>query len=154
MHAALAAGANTLRWDVHVETPLHWATREGHVKAMEVLIQAAPKAMQLANYIGHMPLHVAAKENQAEAVSLLLSSGLPGVSDGDIDGCLPLHLAAAVEADEEVVLSLLAGWPSAASKRDLDGNLSLHLALEHGCASCSIERGSLPTSYALMLPEL
>ncbi|XP_034549277.1 ankyrin repeat domain-containing protein 50 [Notolabrus celidotus] len=109
----LAHRSNPLDIDVHGQTPLTLASRQGHVKVLSVLLEWAKSqehetAMQMMEHIdneGWTALRSAAWGGHSEAVKLLLDAG------ADVDGCdsegRTALRAAAWGGHEEIVLTLL-----------------------------------------------
>lgn len=109
----LAHGCNPLESDVHGQTPLTLASRQGHVKVLFVLLEWAKTqeqeaAVQMLEHIdneGWTALRSAAWGGHGEAVKLLLDVG------ADVDGCdsegRTALRAAAWGGHDEIVLTLL-----------------------------------------------
>ena len=58
------------------QTPLHLAAREGHIRAIEILIAEGKALLNILDFHGNTALHIAANSSSREAtMSILLSHG-------------------------------------------------------------------------------
>lgn len=133
MAAALASDhLNKDILDLIGRAPLHWAAQEGHIDALQQLIDAGAD-IHIRDGFMRTPLHLTACCNQAECMLRLLLAGCR-VDQRDIQGFTALHLAALTGSLDSVRLLLskgasLAGTTAGdmAASQDLRHRLPLHL---------------------------
>lgn len=111
-------------------TPLHYASREGHIKSLENLIRLGA-CINLKNNNNESPLHFAARYGRFNTVKQLLDSekGTFIINESDGDGLTPLHIASQQGHTRVVQLLLNRG---ALLHRDHFGRNPLHLAAMSG----------------------
>lgn len=73
--ALIRGGANKDAVDSNWETPLFWATREGHLAVVETLVAVGASANIQSTRDGRAPLHVSAGDGHELIVSGLLNGG-------------------------------------------------------------------------------
>lgn len=76
-------------------SPLHYASREGHIRSLESLIRLGA-CINLKNNKNESPLHFAARYGRYNTVKQLLDSekGTFIINESDGEGLTPLHIAA------------------------------------------------------------
>ncbi|KAJ3484982.1 hypothetical protein NLG97_g6919 [Lecanicillium saksenae] len=145
------------------ETAMHFASQEGHVEAIKVLLEKGV-AIEAVDAKGNTPLMIACYYNHVGVVALLLSSG------ANVDACnhvkdTPLHVAShhdaadiakllldkgaimeaqdndgntpliiAASRDNSSILSMLIEAGADLESRDNDGSTTLHIVSQHGHA--------------------
>jgi ankyrin repeat protein len=78
--------------DSYSQTPLHWASREGHLEVAQLLLDKGADVKATNSNCGGTPLHLASREGHLEVAQLLLDEGAD-VKAADSDGRPPLHWA-------------------------------------------------------------
>uniref|UniRef100_UPI0037E827F7 ankyrin repeat domain-containing protein 50 n=1 Tax=Semicossyphus pulcher TaxID=241346 RepID=UPI0037E827F7 len=133
----LTNGSNLLDNDVHGQTPLTLASRQGHVRVLSVILEwaksqepeTAVRMMEHVDNEGWTALRSAAWGGHSEAVKLLLDAG------ADVDGCdsegRTALRAAAWGGHEEIVLTLL-DYGAQVDKADSKGRTPLIAAAYMG----------------------
>jgi hypothetical protein len=110
------------------QTPLHLASRNGHVGVARTLVEAGANK-EVSTSEGFKPLHLAAQNGHISVVKMLLEHSA-NTAARTSQGLTPLHSAAAA-GQEECLRALLAAGANKESK-DRDGRTPLHLAVESG----------------------
>ncbi|XP_072930871.1 transient receptor potential cation channel subfamily A member 1-like [Epargyreus clarus] len=107
-------------------SPLHYASREGHIRSLENLIKLGA-CINLKNNRNESPLHFAARYGRYQTTSLLLDSdkGTFIINENDGEGLTPLHIASREGHTKVVQLLLNRG---ALLHRDHNGRNPLHHA--------------------------
>ncbi|XP_075228695.1 transient receptor potential cation channel A1 [Lycorma delicatula] len=107
-------------------SPLHFASREGHIRSLENLITLGA-CINLKNNNNESPLHFAARYGRYHTVKQLLDSekGSFIINETDGEGLTPLHIASQQGHTRVVQLLLNRG---ALLHRDHNGRNPLHLA--------------------------
>lgn len=108
--------------------PIHFAAREGHLKAVRTLIEAGADPHHLRD--GGDDLVLTARDRGHKAVAGYLES-VRRSRNLDIGTDLPIHQAAA-EGDIEALRKELEREPSLVNAPDSEGNLPLHLTVASG----------------------
>nr|XP_055058001.1 transient receptor potential cation channel subfamily A member 1a isoform X2 [Misgurnus anguillicaudatus] len=108
-------------------TPLHLASRGGHVKVVELLLRKG--ALFHSDYRGWSCLHHAASEGYTQTMDTLLASNIKLLDKTDGDGNTALHLAARAGHVAAVRLLLYRGAKIILNKSDAS---FLHEAVHHG----------------------
>ncbi|VDH91361.1 transient receptor potential cation channel subfamily A member 1 [Mytilus galloprovincialis] len=111
-------------------TPLHYATREGQLNAIDTLISMGA-LLNPKNKMKQSPLHFAARYGRYNTCKRLLNSkDGPGIiNEVDEDGSTALHHAAKNGHVKIITLLMQRG---AYVTRDHEGNTPLHMAVIHG----------------------
>ena len=104
--------------------PLHWAARQGHVEATQLLIEAGAD-VNIENGSKSTPVMIAAMNDEADCMRRLLLAGCR-VDKGDDFGDTALHLAALFGSVEAVRLLLSVGGKASASAGNVEHVLPLH----------------------------
>ncbi|KAI2667619.1 Transient receptor potential cation channel subfamily A member 1 [Labeo rohita] len=108
-------------------TPLHLASRGGHVKVVELLLRKG--ALFHSDYRGWSCLHHAASEGYTQTMDTLLTSNIKLLNKTDGDGNTALHLAARAGHVATVRLLLYRGAKIILNKNDAS---FLHEAVHNG----------------------
>ena len=146
LHNILKALAIEQSQDVHSQrfddrlTPLHLASKEGHLGVARILIEHGADAAAKDN-LGSTPLHRASESGYVELARFLVEHGTDAAAK-DQGGWTPLHRASAAGHVELARLLLEHGADTAA--KDLVGSTPLHWAsMRHPeLAQFLVERGA------------
>ncbi|XP_071050717.1 transient receptor potential cation channel subfamily A member 1 isoform X2 [Onthophagus taurus] len=116
--------------DISGCSPLHYASREGHIRSIENLIRLGA-CINLKNNNNESPLHFAARYGRYNTVRQLLDSekGTFIINESDGEGLTPLHIASQQGHTRVVQLLLNRG---ALLHRDHNGRNPLHWAAMNG----------------------
>ncbi|XP_058054410.1 transient receptor potential cation channel subfamily A member 1 [Anopheles bellator] len=111
-------------------SPMHYASREGHIRSLENLIRLGA-CINLKNNNNESPLHFAARYGRYNTVRQLLDSekGTFIINESDGEGLTPLHIASQQGHTRVVQMLLNRG---ALLHRDHNGRNPLHLAAMSG----------------------
>eukprot|EP00887_Chlorella_sp_A99_P001728 scaffold8.g1728.t1 len=148
--------ADNLRW-----LPLHFAARDGHVAAVELLLAAAVGATSATAVVGYLSLHLAAINGHTAVVELLLAALSETERAKTADDCSALYLAAryshlpaahvllerSTAAPAELIADLLAAIPAIHGLEPAPKALDVvHVLL----ADLAASRELLPADWALL----
>ena len=97
-------------------TPLHAASREGHVEVVNILIQAGGDVNCKEKW-GWTPLHEASYNGHVEVVKRLIRAGGDVNEQDEEDGSTPLH-DASENGHVEVITALLAAGADKTTKNN------------------------------------
>jgi len=115
---------------------LHYAVRQGNVKAIRRIVRADPGCALIRNIQGYCPLHLAVQIGNFAAVKELCCMVPASAEVQCEEGCLPLHEAVSSAAHlpdaPQIVASLINAFPSAIKITSDEGLLPLHLAAISG----------------------
>ncbi|CAH1773894.1 unnamed protein product [Owenia fusiformis] len=116
--------------DVSGCSPLHYASKEGHLAAIAELIKLGA-LLNCKNNERQSPLHFAAKYGRYNTIRRLLDSiqGSNLINETDGDGLTALHIASMNGHTKVIQLLIQKG---AVLQRDNKGNSPLHLAAQNG----------------------
>eukprot|EP00050_Salpingoeca_kvevrii_P005747 m.285415 g.285415 ORF g.285415 m.285415 type:complete len:211 (+) comp11368_c0_seq1:880-1512(+) len=78
-------------------TPLHWASRGGHVDCVKMLLSQPRIQVNVQNKLGDTPLHGAAWKGHDEVITMLLEAGADRTIANN-EGVLPYDIASSDEA--------------------------------------------------------
>ncbi len=121
-------------------TPLHLASREGHVEVSRFLVEQGAVVTAEDND-GSTSLHLASKNGHVNVARFLIECG-GDVTAWDYQGWTPLHLAS--KMGRVKVTRLLVERDADIAARDNNGSTPLHDALQEGhldIARCLVEHG-------------
>jgi ankyrin repeat protein len=121
----LSVGADANAKDNLGETPLHWASKNGHSQAVIELLEHGADVNAKDN-VGIIPLHAASLKEHMQVFRALLDHGA-NVDAREIDGWTPLHNAAS--RDHLVIVKALVTVGADILAASNDGNLPIHLAV-------------------------
>ncbi|MDO5465331.1 MAG: ankyrin repeat domain-containing protein, partial [Akkermansia sp.] len=130
----IAAGADINAVDECGDTPLYWATFNGHSECVKLLLAAPGIDVNKAVGFGITPLQLAAYNGHSECVKLLLAAPGIDVNKADKNGTTPIGRAAKNGHSECVKLLLAA--PGIAVNKAKDGVTPLLLAAAQGHSEC------------------
>lgn len=115
---------------------LHYAVRNGNVKAIRRIVRADPVCALIRNIQGYCPLHFAVQSGNFAAVQQLCSMVPTSAEVQCEEGCLPLHEAVSSAAHlsdaPQIAAALINAFPSAIKITNDEGLLPLHLAAMSG----------------------
>ncbi|CAH1388918.1 unnamed protein product [Nezara viridula] len=109
-------------------TPLHWATRQGHLGSVTLLIQYGADPM-ITDAEGCACIHVAAQFGHTSIVAYLIAKGVP-VNCQDSTGMTPLMWSSYKVASLDPTRLLLTFGASTTMQDSVKGNTALHYAIE------------------------
>ena len=93
--ALIKEGTDVTSTDIHGNTPLHWAVKEGHTEVARLLLKAGGDVNATVTdgyYKGYTPLHLATENGHTDTVRILLDNRAdPTVTDSN--GDTPLNTA-------------------------------------------------------------
>ena len=127
----LENGAQINSRDEHKSTPFLLASREGHEKVLELLLERGNAGINSPNIDGLTPLHEAAAAGHTAVVKLLLSHDDIAVNSQDQNGDTPLSCAA-WNGHEAVVKLLLSHDDIAVNSQDKNRDTPLLCAVWNG----------------------
>jgi ankyrin repeat protein len=110
------------------KTPLHWATGEGSVEIVRILIDAGAD-LNVKDKGGNTPLHIAVNEGEPETAILLINAKAD-LNVQNNDGWTPLHVAVYYDAGE--VAWMLIDASSDLNVQGKNGDTPLHIAANEG----------------------
>ena len=84
---ALRAGCDVKALDNFNQTPLHWASAEGHVDMVKLLIKHGAD-VNLSDLYGFTPLHCAALEGRSSVARVLIDNGANVDAKNDDGECM------------------------------------------------------------------
>jgi len=130
----LEEGAQINDPDDMLHSPLHLATRRGHLDFMKGLLERGVD-INGADHRGMRPLHMATMSGTSDCVNLLLANGA-SPNPTSTNGLLPLHWAS-LRGCANSVASLLNSDPSMElDAKDVNGLTALHFACVNGHTNC------------------
>lgn len=119
--------------DIKGVTPLHVATKHGHLDCVHLLLEDIDDANPKDPY-GTTPLHIAVEKGYSELIQLFLSVSIDK-NPSDANGLTPLHIAAKV-GDIDSIKLILDQELINRNPEDHRGDSPLHFAVENGHLSC------------------
>ena len=126
----LASGADPNVHDKDGWTPLHYATQNVYMEALQKLLLSEKIDVNARNRAGWTPLHIASKMGNAEIVEILLATNQIKINEADNDGWTALHFASKTGIPE-VVASILKYPGIEINKPDKAGWTALHDAVKY-----------------------
>eukprot|EP01125_Pyxidicula_operculata_P010091 TRINITY_DN3322_c0_g1_i1.p1 TRINITY_DN3322_c0_g1~~TRINITY_DN3322_c0_g1_i1.p1 ORF type:complete len:270 (-),score=36.73 TRINITY_DN3322_c0_g1_i1:183-992(-) len=108
------------------DNSLMWATRQGNVDAIRILIQKYALPLNHQNYEGETALHIAITNENIQIVECLIENG-SNINLPNIRGETPLHVAAALGHNE--IVKLLVREGASIEAEDECGDTPLHFAV-------------------------
>jgi hypothetical protein len=116
-------------------------TGEWHLLLRNIQVMPVLLSFQSPKHGKKTLFHIVAskKENiPAKVLQSLIAGSIEGLQKPDSQGNLPLHYAASVSRSEVRVNAFLRAWKGAASARNIDGDLPLHVSVWTGSSNVNI----------------
>jgi len=116
-----------------LQTPLMWASRQGSLSAMKLLLQARA-SLERRDDQGRTALHHAVEAGHIETVSAL-HQYKASFKAKNYDGVALLHLA--VRLDDAQLVQMLVAAECSLEQKDSDGLTPVQVAAQRGCAAAA-----------------
>lgn len=113
-----------------VDTPLHIAASEGHIRFFKEIMLLKPSLAEKLNQDGYSPLHLAIQNNQLELARGLVREYKKLASVKGKYGMTPFHYAVKM-GNEELVAEFLIASPESYSDLTVSKENAIHIAVRH-----------------------
>lgn len=129
----LERGAIVSKPSLAGETALHWASMNGHLQVVKILLYRGKADPNAVTRRKRTPLHMAAEKGHSEVISMLMKAGCNGNARDD-QGKTPLD--AAKKAGEEECVVVLSENRTTVEKRIQLKFVEKKIQVSSGCCCC------------------